>query len=180
MKTLHAESGQISGNATFHAESPSLLQRCDNRLMSLCQRLCYWLGRFLLLGLGGGYVVTFFSAIFEYGEGIADMDIVEKGTLLLLIFLLWRHWRYCQYCSTPYRQRLLRPLQYWGWVYVVELATVGIIFVADATLLVGDVSEYHGDAIYERLDCLLLLVALYLAAPRFQSLRSTPTVEQAR
>ena len=88
MKTLqYAESGQTSGNATFHAELPSLLQRCDNRLMGLCQRLCYWLGRFLLLGLG----VAMFDVLFGHlriWRGIADMDIVERGTLLLLIFLL--------------------------------------------------------------------------------------------
>lgn len=68
--------------------------------MGLCQRLCHWFGQLLLLSLGGGYVWTVFAAIFEYGEGVADMDMVEKGTLLLLIFLLWRYWRYCQYCLT--------------------------------------------------------------------------------
>ena len=180
MNTSRSELELKSSNETLPAESPSLLQRCDNRLMGLGQWLCHWLGQFLLLGLGCGYVWTFCSGIFEYGEGMADMDIVEKGTLLLLALLLWRHWRYCQYCSTSNWQRLLRPLQYWGWVFVVELVTVGIIFVADATLLVDDVGQHHGDAIYERLDCLLFLGALYLAAPRFQYLRSTPTVEQAR
>lgn len=180
MHTLHAESAQTPHSYALPATSPSLLQRCDNRLMGLCQRLCHWFGQFLLLTFGGGYVWTLYSAIFEYGEGMADMDIVEKGTLLLLIFLFWRYWRYCQYCSTPILQRLFRPLQCWGWVFVIELATVGIIFVADATLLAGDVREYHGDAIYEHLDCLLFLVALYLAAPRFQRVRSTSTIEQAQ
>ncbi|MFM4832825.1 hypothetical protein [Aeromonas media] len=180
MNTLHAESAQTPHSDALPAGLPSLLQRCDNQLMGLCQRLCHWFGQLLLLSIGGGYVWTVFAAIFEYGEGVADMDMVEKGTLLLLIFLLWRYWRYCQYCLTPYWQRLLRPLQYWGWVFVIELATVGIIFVADATLLVGDVREYHDDAVYEHLDCLLFLMALYLAAPRFQHFRSTSTVEQPR
>lgn len=168
MHVPHTESGQALGNEMLSSSSPSLLQRCDNWLMGLSQRLCYWLGQFFLLVFGCGYIWMFFTTIFEYGEGMADLDMVEKGTLLLLILLLWRHWRYCQYCSTPYWQRLLRPLKYWGWVFVIELATVGIIFVADAILRVGDVREYHDTAIYEHLECLLFLAALYLAAPRFQ------------
>ncbi len=179
MHAPQAESGQTPGNETLPANSPSLLQRCDNRLMGLSQRLCYWLGQFLLLGFGCGYVWTFFTTIFEYGEGMADLDIVEKGTLLLLALLLWRHWRYCQYCSTPYWQRLLRPLLSWGRICVAELVVVAIIFDIDATLLTQDVGRFQDYAIYDRLlDCILFLGALYLAAPRFQCLRSTPTVEQ--
>ena len=59
--------------------------------MGLGQWLCHWLGQFLLLGLGCGYVWTFCSGIFEYGEGMADMDIVEKGTLLLLMYRIFSY-----------------------------------------------------------------------------------------
>lgn len=169
MHAPHTESGQTSGNEPLPSSSPSLLQRCDNGLMGLSQRLCYWLGHFLLLGFGCGYFWMFFTTIFEYGEGMADLDIVEKGTLLLLALLLWRHWRYCQYCSTPYWQRLLRPLLSWGRICVVELVVVAIIFAIDATLLTQDAGLFQDYAIYDRLlGCILLLGALYLAAPRFQ------------
>lgn len=166
-------------NAILSSVQPSILQRCDNGLMGLCQRLCHWLGQLLLLGLGCCYVWKFVTTIFEYGEGLADMDIFEEGTLLLLALLLWRHWRYCQYCSTSYWQRLLRPLLSWGRICVVELVVVAIIFAIDATLLTQDVGRFQDYAIYDRLlGCLLFLGALYLAAPPFQCLRSTPTVEQ--
>ncbi|MFQ1610019.1 hypothetical protein ACLH0M_12630 [Aeromonas media] len=179
MHAPQTESGQIPGKETLPANVPSLLQRCDNWLMGLCQRLCYWLGQFLLLGFGCWYIWTSFTTIFEYGEGMADLDIVEKGTLLLLALLLWRHWRYCQYCSTPYWQRLLRPLLSWGRLFVVGQVMVGIIFAIDASWLAEDAGRFQEYAIYERLlDYMLFLVALYLAAPRFQPLSPISSTEQ--
>ncbi|WP_429168371.1 hypothetical protein [Aeromonas rivipollensis] len=166
-------------NAILSSVQPSILQRCDNGLMGLCQRLCHWLGQLLLLGLGCCYVWRFVTTIFEYGEGLADMDIFEEGTLLLLALLLWRHWRYCQYCATSFWQRLLRPLQSWGRVFVVELVVVAIIFAIDATLLSNDAGQFKDYVIYDRLlDPLLFLGALYLAAPRFQRPSPISSTEQ--
>lgn len=137
--------------------------------MGLCQRLCYWLGQCFLFGFGCASVWTFVTTIFKYGEGMADLSMVEKGVLLLLVWLLWRHWRYCQYCSTSYWQRLLRPLLSLGRLFVVEQVVVGIIYDIDATLLAEDAGQFQEYAMYERLlDSVLFLVALYLAAPRFQ------------
>lgn len=160
---------QMLSHDALSANSPSLLQRFDNGLMGLCQRLCYWLGQCFLLGFGCASVWTFVTTIFKYGEGMADLSIVEKGALLLLVLLLWRHWRYCQYCSTPYLQRMLRPLLSLGFLFLVEQVMVGIIFNIDASLLAEDAGQFQEYAIYDRLlDSVLFLVALYLAAPRFQ------------
>lgn len=182
MHAPQTPSDQILGHdalSALSANSPSLLQRFDNGLMGLCQRLCYWLGQCFLFGFGCASVWTSFTTIFEYGEGMADLDIVEKGTLLLLALLLWRHWRYCQYCSTPYWQRLLRPLLSWGRLFVVGQVMVGIIFAIDASWLAEDAGRFQEYAIYERLlDYMLFLVALYLAAPRFQPLSPISSTEQ--
>lgn len=169
MHAPNTESGQTPSNETLPSSSPSLLQRFDNGLMGLCQRLCYWLGQCFLLGFGCASVWTFVTTIFKYGEGMADLSIVEKGVLLLLVLLLWRHWRYCQYCSTPYLQRMLRPLLSLGFLFLVEQVMVGIIFNVDISLLAEDAGQFQEYAIYDRLlDSVLFLVALYLAAPRFQ------------
>ncbi|MFB2711648.1 hypothetical protein ACE1BU_12345 [Aeromonas veronii] len=169
MHAPQTPSDQILGHDALSANSPSLLQRFDNGLMGLCQRLCYWLGQCFLFGFGCASVWTFVTTIFKYGEGMADLSMVEKGVLLLLVWLLWRHWRYCQYCSTSYWQRLLRPLLSLGRLFVVEQVVVGIIYDIDATLLAEDAGQFQEYAMYERLlDSVLFLVALYLAAPRFQ------------
>jgi len=179
MHTQQTQSGQTLGHDALSANSPSLLQRCDNGLMSLCQWLCYWLGQCFLFGFGCVSVWTFVITIFKYGEGMADLSIVEKGILLLLVLLLWRHWRYCQYCSTSYWKRLLRPLLSLGSLFVVEQVIVGIIFNLDATLLAEDARRFQEYAVYERLlDYMPFLAALYLAAPRFQYPFPSPSSEQ--
>lgn len=119
-----------------------------------------------LLGLAG--FAYYFSLIFEYGEGLADISLHEWGFMLLLLALTWRHIHYSRRFGYGFWRGLARWLGAQGIVFSIGLISLGLIvwlsleFLGHAKFLIelnlvgkeGDIQELA-----------LALLAMYLGAP---------------
>ncbi len=106
--------------------------------------------------------------IFEYGEGLADLSLLEWSFMLLLALLLWRHIRYCQHFATGIWRGLNRLLMCQGVMVVLGLVTVGLlIYVMAETRDLQELPRYllQDDPISKFLSFGSVLLAVYLAAP---------------
>ncbi|MDI5885990.1 hypothetical protein ACFO0O_06460 [Cobetia amphilecti] len=163
--------------------SLSLTGKIDNGFSRfLCQVLnAIKTGMLWLIGLMILALLPF--AIFEYGEGLADISLLEWAFMALLGLLLWRHVNYCQHFSTGFWKGASRLLISLGIMTVVELVVIGLceIFLWQ--------SEYEDlprnyllddDPLVKLATYASLLVALYLSAPTANRRAMTTNEPQAQ
>jgi len=106
--------------------------------------------------------------ILEYGEGLADLSLLEWGFMPLLALLLWRHIHYCQHFTTGIWRGLSRLLMFQGVMSVLGLAIVGLLTVLLAqTEHLQTFIRYllQDDPISKFVSFGTVLLAAYLAAP---------------
>ncbi|MDP2243422.1 hypothetical protein [Pseudomonas sp.] len=150
----------------------SLAGKLDNGLTKgLCLLLrglktaCLWLAGLLTLA-------SLPLLIFEYGEGLADLSLLEWAFMPLLVLLLWRHIHYCQHFAMGFWRGLSCLLIAQGIMAALSM----VLFGAYAAWLA---QTEHPDEILrlltqeDPLDKLLafgmVLLALYLAIPKSAS-----------
>lgn len=153
----------------MHKNELSLAAKLDTALTKgLCAILTgIKVGSLWLLGL-----LTLASLpwiIFEYGEGLVDLSLLEWSLMPLLALLLWRHIRYCRHFTTGFWRGLGRLLIAQG-----IIATVGMVLLGAFAALLSNTE--HPDELLrlliqeDPLDKLLalgmILLALYLAIPK--------------
>lgn len=107
--------------------------------------------------------------IFEYGDGLADLSLLEWSLMPLLALLLWRHIRYCQHFGMGFWRGLSRLLIAQG-----IMAAAGMVLLGACAALLAQTE--HSDELLrlliqeDPLDKLLtfgmVLLALYLAIPK--------------
>jgi hypothetical protein len=122
--------------------------------------------------------------IFEYGEGLADLSLLEWGVMPLLALLLWRHIHYCQHFTTGTWRGLSRLLMFQGVMSVLGMIIIGLFtFVMAQTEDIQRLYQYllQDDPISKIVTFGSVLLAVYLAAPTAttESL-STPEAMPAR
>lgn len=162
----------------------SLAAKLDN---GLTKGLCLLLrglrtGSLWLLGLVT--LVGLPSIVFEYGEGLADLSLLERGVMPLLALLLWRHIHYCQHFTTGTWRGLSRLLMFQGVMSVLGMIIIGLFtFVMAQTEDIQGLYQYlrQDDPISKIVTFGSVLLAVYLAAPTAatESL-STPEAMPAR
>ncbi|PHR17748.1 MAG: hypothetical protein COA41_11570 [Sphingopyxis sp.] len=153
----------------------SLVGKIDNGLSKgLClllnglKTIFLWLtGLMVLIGLP--------LIIFEYGEGLADLSLVEWIFIPLMFLLLWRHMHYCKHFGTGIWRGFSRLMLCVGMLLVVQLAFIGIVAGLLAVTDDAEMTERGTEAfikflaledpLSEILNYGLLLITIYLAAP---------------
>ena len=106
--------------------------------------------------------------IFEYGEGLADLSLLEWGFMPLLALLLWRHSHYCRHFTTGTWRGLSRFLMFQGVMSVLGLIIIGLFtFVMAQTENLQEFFHYllQDDPISKIVNFGSVLLAAYLAAP---------------
>lgn len=106
--------------------------------------------------------------IFEYGEGLADLSLLEWGVMPLLALLLWRHIHYCQHFTTGTWRGLSRLLMFQGVMSVLGMIIIGLFtFVMAQTEDIQRLYQYllQDDPISKIVTFGSVLLAVYLAAP---------------
>ncbi|MDH2373894.1 hypothetical protein QD228_08610 [Cobetia sp. 3AK] len=161
-----------SGNLSLTGKIDNGVSRILCQILNTLKTLLLWLTGLMI-------VVLLPFAIFEYGEGLADMSLLEWAFVVLSGLLVWRHVHYCQHFSTGFWKGASRLLVSLGILTVVELVVIGLceIFLWQ--------SEYEAlpkqylledDPLVKLATYATLLIALYLAAPT--GLRSTATKDE--
>lgn len=115
-----------------------------------------------LLGLAG--FACYFSLIFEYGEGLADIALHEWGFMLLLLALTWRHIHYARRLGYGFWRGLVRWLGAQGIVFAVGLVALGLIVSLEEYATLSDELGYANKEGDIQLFVSALL-AIYLGAP---------------
>lgn len=161
----------------MHSHGLSLISKSDIGLTkSLCWLLrslktgCLWLFGLLVL-------VPLPWILFEYGEGLADISLLEWGFMPLLFLLLWRHVHYCRHFSTGVWRGLSRLLIYQGLMIAVELVITGLfisllLHTEHLTTLLGFLMR--DDPISKFITFGTILLAVYLAAPTTATSKGLP------
>ena len=164
-----------------HPNPLSLAGRLDNGASRLICTLLSGLKKTLLWLCGLLVLALLPFIIFEYGEGLADMSVLEWGFLLLLSLLTWRHVNYCKHFSTGLWQGVSRLLIVQGLLFTIELMIIGLA----AIFLWQTEYEYllqHylriDDPISKLVTYFTILIALYLSAPT--AARTTKTLLKAQ
>ncbi|MFL1390629.1 hypothetical protein ACI77F_23465 [Pseudomonas tritici] len=153
----------------------SLAGKLDIGLTKGLCMLCSGAISSLIWLLGIVQLVTQFSGIFEYGEGLSDLSWGEWGFMPLFVLLLWRHRVYCRHFGWGLWRGLSRLLAFQGRVLGIGLLILG------AGWLWGKPSELvrtDMDPIMQLVRFGLALLTLYLAAPTRQAHPRSPTVEK--
>lgn len=107
--------------------------------------------------------------IFEYGDGLADLSLLEWSLMPLLALLLWRHIRYCQHFAMGFWRGLSRLLIAQG-----IMATVGMMLLGACAALLTKTEHpdellrllVQEDPLDKLLAFAMVLLALYLAIPK--------------
>lgn len=146
----------------------SLLGRADAGLVRWYCGVLGWLKHLSLWLLGLAGFAYYFSLIFEYGEGLADISLHEWGFMLLLLALTWRHIHYSRRFGYGFWRGLARWLSAQGIVFGIGLTALGLIvwlsleFLGHAKFLNElDMVGKEGDI----QELALALLAMYLGAP---------------
>jgi hypothetical protein len=146
----------------------SLLAQADTGVV---RGACYLLGglKHLALWLLGVIAIAgYFTLIFEYGDGLADISQHEWAFMLLALALTWRHCHYARHFGYGFWRGLARWLTAQGILLAAELAAMGMIiglsleFIGYAETLPSLATTSKEDEI---LALVFALLALYLGAP---------------
>lgn len=116
--------------------------------------------------------------IFEYGEGLSDLSLLEWGFMPLLALLLWRHIHYCRHFKTGIWRGLSRLLVFQGVLGVVWLISVGMFtaVLAQTEHLQTFLRYLLQDDPASKLTSFgSILLAVYLAAPSAKDKRVRAT-----
>jgi hypothetical protein len=105
----------------------SLAGKLDNGLTKGLCLLLGWLKTASLWWLGLLTLASLPLLIFEYGEGLADISLMEWGFMPLLALLIWRHIRYCQHFTTGIWRGLNRLLICQGIMSALGLLLIGLL-----------------------------------------------------
>lgn len=146
----------------------SLAGRLDNSASRLICTLLSGLKKTLLWLCGLLILALLPMLIFEYGEGLADISLLEWGFMLLLGLLLWRHAHYCRHFSTGFWKGASRLLTSIGILSVVELAMIGLCEIFLWRTEYEELPKHYlleDDPLVKLATYATLLMALYLAAP---------------
>ena len=146
----------------------SLVGKLDN---GLTKGLCLLLRALMTVGLwllGVMSLVLLPGVVFEYGEGLADISLLEWGFMLLLGLLLWRHLHFCKHFRVGIWRGLSRLLVFQGAMNALAYFLVG--FYAIWLVQGEDIQEYisslrRGVPVNKFFGFLWTLLTLYLAAP---------------
>lgn len=169
-----------------------LVGKLDNGLTKGLCLLLGWLKTASLWWLGLLTLASLPLLIFEYGEGLADLSLLEWAFMPLLALLLWRHVRYCQHFTTGIWRGLNRLLICQGIMSALGLLLVGLLTaVMMQTDHLQELLSYltQDDPINKLVSFSSVLLAAYLAAPtagittlsmpKATPIRVEPTVSQA-
>ena len=170
----------------------SLMGKLDNGLTKGFCLLLGWLKTASLWLLGLMTLASLPLLIFEYGEGLADISLLEWAFMPLLALLLWRHVRYCRHFATGIWRGLNRLLICQGIMSAFGLLLVGLLTaVMVQTDHLQELLSYltQDDPISKFVSFSSVLLAAYLAAPtaavntlsipKSAPIRVEPTVTQA-
>lgn len=176
----------------MQARELSLAGKLDNGLTKGLCLLFGWLKTASLWWLGLLTLASLPLLIFEYGEGLADLSLLEWAFMPLLTLLVWRHVRYCRHFTTGIWRGLNRLLICQGIMSALGLLLVGLLTaVMVQTDHVQGLVTYlsQDDPISKLVSFSSVLLAAYLAAPtagittlsmpKATPIRVEPTVSQA-
>lgn len=146
----------------------SLVGKLDNGLTKGLCLLLGWLKTASLWWLGLLTLASLPLLIFEYGEGLADLSLLEWGFMPLLVLLLWRHVRYCRHVTTGMWRGLNRLLICQGIMSALGLLLIGLL-----TAVMVETDDVQGlvtylaqdDPISKFVSLGSVLLAAYLASP---------------
>jgi hypothetical protein len=146
----------------------SLVGKLDNGLTKGLCLLLGWLKTASLWWLGLLTLAALPWLIFEYGEGLADLSLMEWGFMPLLVLLLWRHVRYCRHFTTGMWRGLNRLLICQGVMTALYLVFIGLL--ASVMVQTEHFEELTSfltlnDPISRFVNLVSVLLAAYLAAP---------------
>lgn len=147
----------------------SLIGKLDNGLTKGLCLLLGWLKTASLWWLGLLTLASLPLLIFEYGEGLADLSLMEWGFMPLLVLLLWRHVRYCRHFATGIWRGFNHLLICQGIMSALGLLLVGLL-----TAVMVQTEHVQGFVTYLSQDDPIsklvgfgsVLLAAYLAAPK--------------
>jgi hypothetical protein len=170
----------------------SLVGKLDSGLTKGLCLLLGWLKTASLWLLGLLTLALLPFLIFEYGEGLADLSLLEWAFMPLLALLLWRHVHYCQHFATGIWHGLTRLLICQGIMGALGLLLIGLLTsVMVQTEHLQTLLSYlaQDDPISKLVSLGSVLLAAYLAAPtaritapsmpKAAPIRMEPTVTQA-
>ncbi|MBU0838033.1 MAG: hypothetical protein KJ945_12060 [Gammaproteobacteria bacterium] len=170
----------------------SLVGKLDNGLAKGLCLLLGWLKTASLWWLGLLTLASLPLLIFEYGEGLADLSLLEWAFMPLLALLIWRHVRYCRHFTTGIWRGLNRLLICQGIMSALGLLLVGLLTaVMVQTDNLQELLSYltQDDPISKFVNFCSVLLAAYLAPPtagittlsmpKAATIRVEPTVTQA-
>lgn len=146
----------------------SLAGKLDNGLTKGLCLLLGWLKNASLWLVGLLTLTSLPLLIFEYGEGLADLSLLEWGFMPLLVLLLWRYVRYCQHFTTGMWRGLNRLLICQGVMSALGLVLIGLLTsVMVQTEHLQELVSYltQDDPISKLVNLGSVLLAAYLAAP---------------
>lgn len=146
----------------------SLIGKLDNGLTKGLCLLLGWLKTASLWWLGLLTLASLPLLVFEYGEGLADISLLEWAFMPLLALLLWRHVRYCRHFATGIWRGLSRLLICQGIMSALGLLLVGLLTaVMVQTDHLQELLSYltQDDPISKFVSFSSVLLAAYLAAP---------------
>lgn len=146
----------------------SLVGKLDNGLTKGLCLLLVWLKNASLWWFGLLTLASLPLLIFEYGEGLADISLLEWAFMPLLALLLWRHVRYCRHFATGIWRGLNRLLICQGIMSALGLLLVGLLTaVMVQTDHLQELLSYltQDDPISKFVSFSSVLLAAYLAAP---------------
>jgi hypothetical protein len=138
----------------------------------LTKGLCSILGGLKTGGLWLLGLLTLVSlpwVIFEYGEGLAELSLLEWSFMPLLALLFWRYIRYCRHFTMGFWRGLSRLLIAQG-----IMATVGMVLFGACAVFLAQTEQpdellrllIQEDPIDKLLAFGMVLLALYLTIPK--------------
>lgn len=153
----------------------SLAGKLDSGLTKGLCVLCSGAISSLIWLLGITQLISLFSGIFEYGEGLSDLSWGEWGFMLVFALLLWRHRVYCQHFGWGRWRGLNRLLAFQGRLLAIALLVLGLgWFWGTPTAQV----RTNMDPIVQLVRFGFVLLTLYLAAPVRPANVMPPTIEK--